>query len=84
MNGMKEALKDMPTLHEGHTDNLKIQTPNYRVWLSREDGTIFIERLRHGRWSTVDMQDDECSCVRCTGHPDPDDEEEDEDEGTFE
>ncbi len=25
----------MPTLHQGHTDNLKYESPRYRVWVSR-------------------------------------------------
>lgn len=34
-------LEFMPTIEQGHTDNLKIKTENIRVWLSRmniEDG----------------------------------------------
>lgn len=34
-------LETLPTIRQGHTDDLKIETPTLRVWLSRltvEDG----------------------------------------------
>ncbi len=36
-----KTLETMPTIRQGHTDDLKIETKNTRVWLSRmtiEDG----------------------------------------------
>lgn len=57
-----EELRDLPTLAQGQTDNLKIDTGTERVWLCRcgfEDGMpyddmITIERLQDGRWVTVE------------------------------
>ena len=56
-----EELEEMPTISCGQADNLKIETEDMRVWLSRcgvEDGMpydnmVTIERLREGRWVTV-------------------------------
>ena len=56
-------LRNMPTLSEGHTDNLKVEekiggVPT-RIWLSRmtvEDGethAVHVEQLRDGRWEVV-------------------------------
>ncbi len=57
----EEELEAMPTISSGHTCNLKVDTGQTRVWLSRcgpEDGLpenerITYERLRGGRWITV-------------------------------
>lgn len=54
-------LASLPTLHEGHFENLKIETPKERVWLSRmtiEDGMpynneVTIEYKVKGDWVTV-------------------------------
>lgn len=51
-------LEAMPTLHVGQFDDLKIEAPGLRVWLSRmtrADGAqhrcgVCIEVLRDGRW----------------------------------
>ena len=51
----------MPTLHTGHTDNLKVESDVERVWLCRcgvEDGMAYNnqithERLEEGRWTVV-------------------------------
>lgn len=57
------TLLKRPTIKQGHTDNLKLETPTRRVWLSRlgvEDGMpyknqVTEERLNvhKGRWETV-------------------------------
>ncbi|MEK3698198.1 hypothetical protein NYE33_14650 [Paenibacillus sp. FSL R10-2199] len=55
-------LKAMPTLLQAHTDDLKIETGNQRVWLSRmtvEDGMpynnqVTVEVCANGKWNTVD------------------------------
>lgn len=57
-----EQLEEMETIHEGHYDNLKIDTGSMRVWLSRmtvADGMpynnqVTIEILENGQWVTVD------------------------------
>lgn len=49
-------LEALPTLSQGHTDDLKIETENTRVWLSRmtvEDGEpynnkVTVEKLKGG------------------------------------
>jgi len=54
-------LYNMPTLCVGQTDNLKIETPDTRVWLARtgvEDGEPFnnrvtIEAIIDRRWKVV-------------------------------
>lgn len=56
-----QYLASLPTLHEGHFDNLKIETPTKRVWLSRmriEDGMpynneVTVEQKIKGDWVTV-------------------------------
>lgn len=53
-----DLLEMLPTIEAGHTADLKVQTSDLRVWLSRcttEDGepfdrTIYVEALRGGRW----------------------------------
>ena len=53
-----EYLKTLPTLCVGHTSDLKIDTGDTRVWLSRcsvEDGEpendrVTVETLVNGRW----------------------------------
>lgn len=61
-------LEAMPTISQGHTDNLKIETEiegvKYRIWLSRmtvEDGMpynnqVTVEKLNPapGNWETVE------------------------------
>jgi hypothetical protein len=57
-----DELRSLPTLSVAQADNLKIDTGTERVWLSRcgiEDGEpyddkITIERLRGGRWVTIE------------------------------
>lgn len=52
-----ETLGAMPTLAQGHTANLKIDTGSVRFWVSRmgaEDGEtrpIQVEVLKDGRWT---------------------------------
>lgn len=48
----------MPTLEQGHFDNLKVQTDTKRVWLSRMtvadgmpyDNQVTVEKLVDGNW----------------------------------
>lgn len=50
-----KQLETLPTLHSGHFDNLKIETKDTRVWLSRmtiEDGMeynnqVTVEAYQH-------------------------------------
>ena len=57
-----EELEDMETLSQGHFDNLKVNTKDVKVWLSRctvEDGEpynnkVTVENLIDGRWIIVD------------------------------
>lgn len=62
-----EQLEKMPTLHQGHTDNLKWESNDkkqVRVWLSRmtkEDGMpydnqVIVEQYnqKSGRWEVID------------------------------
>lgn len=57
-----EELEAIPTIHSGHFDNLKVQTEDTRVWLSRmtvEDGMpynnqVTVEKLEDGLWVTVE------------------------------
>ena len=54
-------LEAMPTLATGQADDLKVQTEEYQVWLSRTgkadgepyDNKITVERLVDGKWITV-------------------------------
>ncbi len=56
-----EELEVLPTLAEGQTANLKIETETHRVWLNRtgiDDGEQFdngvcIEHLVNGAWVTI-------------------------------
>lgn len=57
------TLEKKPTIRQGHTDDLKIETKNRRVWLSRltvEDGMPYnnqvteeIYNVPKGRWETL-------------------------------
>ncbi|ULO07141.1 hypothetical protein H1230_30100 [Paenibacillus sp. 19GGS1-52] len=55
-------LKALPTLQQSHTDNLKKDTGNERIWLSRMtvgDGMhynnqVTVEVYTNGKWNTVD------------------------------
>ena len=56
-------LDAMPTLSQGHFDDLKVDTGTERVWLSRcgtDDGMPFDDAVTHeelieGRWVEVEM-----------------------------
>ena len=58
-----EELEALPTLSVGQADDLKVDTGDTRVWLSRctvEDGEpynnkVSVEQYRDGRWQTVDQ-----------------------------
>lgn len=61
-----DELSALPTISQGHTDDLKIDTGNgERVWLSRmtrEDGAewdhaVTVERYIDGKWVTVEEYD---------------------------
>jgi hypothetical protein len=55
-------LEKLPTLSVGQADDLKVDTGNIRIWLSRcgiADGApyknqVTIEKLTDGRWETLD------------------------------
>ena len=54
-------LRNLPTIESGHFDNLKVQTAEQRVWLSRcgvadglaYDNQVTFEKLVNGCWKTV-------------------------------
>lgn len=56
-----KELQALPTLHEGHYDNLKVETDDSRVWLSRLgtadgmscDNQVTVEHWRNYKWTTV-------------------------------
>lgn len=58
----KKHLEGLPTLSQGQTDNLKIERPAYRVWLSRMtvadgmeyDNQVTIERYVKNNWKVTD------------------------------
>ncbi|GGG06267.1 hypothetical protein GCM10010912_58600 [Paenibacillus albidus] len=55
-------LKALPTLQQSHTDELKLDTGNDRIWLSRmtvADGMAYnnqvtVEVYTNGKWSTTE------------------------------
>jgi hypothetical protein len=55
-------LRDLPTLAQGQCADLKIESPTWRVWLSRmtpadgETRPVQYEKLTDGRWLSVDAQ----------------------------
>ncbi len=57
-----EELEGMDTLATGQADDLKVDTGQYRVWLSRctvddgepYDNKVSVEELIDGRWITVE------------------------------
>ena len=63
------AYEAAPTLHSGHFDDLKFESPKYRVWVSRADLADYdgdrklfdaernvIETNVNGRWLRVDRR----------------------------
>jgi hypothetical protein len=56
-----DELEEMPTIYEGHTADLKIETEDERVWLERvgvADGEwcndkVTVEFFLNGKWETV-------------------------------
>ena len=54
-------LQAMPTISQGHMDNLKVQTEDTKVWLSRmtiEDGMkynnqVTVEKYNGDKWETI-------------------------------
>lgn len=59
MTWNKQALENLPTLCTGQSEDLKIETKDVRVWLSRLDGTVSIEQNVNGVWKLV-SEGDEC------------------------
>jgi hypothetical protein len=66
MESLTEKLMALPTISQGHTANLKLETEDgYRYWLARtslEDGepyehTVYVERLVDGRWTDYSTLD---------------------------
>lgn len=57
-----DELQSLPTLATSQADDLKVDMPTYRVWLSRctvadgepYDNKVTVERLRNGRWKEDD------------------------------
>lgn len=53
----------MPTIEEGHTEDLKYESKSIRIWLSRmkkEDGMpydnqVIVEKAIKGQWETIDQ-----------------------------
>ena len=52
-----EALKQLPTLQQGHSMNLKLDVDedgrHTRIWVCRVSDTIYIEQFRNGKWVEV-------------------------------
>lgn len=44
MKWNREALKELPTLRQGHCCNLKVDTPTVRVWVCRVGGGVTVEQ----------------------------------------
>jgi hypothetical protein len=51
---LANAIDSLPTLHSGHFSNLKIENENIRVWVSRVNGEIEVEKKTGGRWERVE------------------------------
>lgn len=50
-----DELRSFPTLCVGQADDLKVEGPGFRVWLSRvEAKKVSVERFRNGRWETTE------------------------------
>lgn len=55
-------LEAMPTISQGHTDDLKNDTGEFRIWLSRMtvadgmpyDNQVTVEKLINGVWTTIE------------------------------
>jgi hypothetical protein len=58
-DALREALASRPVLAKGQADNLVIEVRHMRVWLSRVDGTVTVERQKFGgTWLTLDEEDE--------------------------
>lgn len=53
-------LENLRTLEQGHTQDLKIDTGHFRVWLDRtgEDSPVQYEVLVDGRWYDMYVNED--------------------------
>lgn len=59
----KQQLINMPTLFQGHDSDIKYETDDLRIWVSRmmevdgmeEDNHIMYEVLINGAWHEVDV-----------------------------
>jgi len=59
---LKALLSQLPTLAQGQADDLKLETPQFRLWLSRmttedgatEDNAVTIEYYVDGQWLNVE------------------------------
>ena len=47
-------LRRKATLYTAPADDLKLELPALRVWLSRIDDAVTVQRLRNGFWGTVE------------------------------
>jgi len=60
-DALKSALSQLPTISQGQAEDLKIETQEFRVWLSRltkedgmsEDNEILIERFDGSQWLDI-------------------------------
>ena len=58
-----DYLEDLPTINDGQFDDLKIEEPDVRVWLSRMtvadgapyDNQVTVEKLVNGAWTVFDQ-----------------------------
>ena len=55
MRALAEAIREMPTLHSGHFDNMKIESERFRVWHSRVTDEITVEECTEGRWEVKEV-----------------------------
>jgi len=69
----QQELAAMPTLHQGHFANLKVDTGEIRIWLSRctiADGEldpVSVEKLVNGCWVDVTTGPDQVYVVQGQG-----------------
>lgn len=49
-----DKLRDKPTIYTAPADDLKLELPALRVWLSRIDDAVTVQRLYNGVWGTVE------------------------------
>jgi len=62
MSLQADEFRDLPTLHQGHFANLKIETETLRIWLCRVTDRVEIERLVDGCWVSDEENGGDDAC----------------------